>query len=136
MTIGFSKAWFYHSISAGIDSKLSRDDEKAIIIKMILNSDSEKVKLYANDEANKLDVYVRTGIHISDSDPDLHVQAILGSTDETKWTKGDVELTVHIAYHEDADKAYKTKEYTNAPKNSGQKKVVNKPKGNFQGWKK
>jgi hypothetical protein len=76
------------------------DEEKQLIEKMIKECDDGMVRAYCYDTEKKLGVYVRTGVHRSNSDKGLHVQVVLGSTDPSTWTSGsaDTGFTVHIQY--------------------------------------
>ena len=108
MTIGFSKDWAHDSWSKRGDGSLSQEHEKAWIEYMIHHCDSATVKEYAASEPDLLHgdtgkaVYVRTGIHVSRSEPQLHVQAVLGSNDPDCWKQGGASggYTAHILWGE------------------------------------
>ena len=126
MTINFSKGWDYYSLSAEKGATISVDDEKALVISMILNCDDDLVKSYATSTLDPgPDVFVRTGVHVSQSDPALHVQACLGNSDPESWKKSDagITYTYHIMWHDasggESTKKYATKKYENKPKNVG-----------------
>jgi hypothetical protein len=108
MTIGFSKNWTHHSWSKREDGNLSQEHEKAWIEYMIHHCDSDTVREYAESDPDLgKGVYVRTGIHVSKTEPQRHVEAFLGSDGPAGYTAhilwGEGQAPFHVDLVSDVD---------------------------------
>jgi hypothetical protein len=119
MTVAFSKEWFHYSWSTNPAVKLDQETEQHLIEEMIRNSDSDLVRLFALNDS-EYGVYVRTGLHTSQTESRDHVQVVLGSNDPSSWKKGaaDSGKTAHIIFHDprgNPTKRYETHVYDGQP---------------------
>jgi hypothetical protein len=119
MTIAFSKSWFHHSWSTNPAVKLDQQAEELLIREMVRNSDSDLVRLFALSES-EYGVYVRTGLHSSQTEGRDHVQVVLGSNDPQSWKKSAAETgkTAHIIFHDprgNPTQRYETHVYDGQP---------------------
>jgi len=95
MTMGFSPGWDYYSWSK--QGLVNVDNEQALILEMVRNSDDPKVKGYAQSNSG-CDLYVRTGLHTSHTDPTDHVQVQLGTRAAPYASAACPAYTCHIRY--------------------------------------
>jgi len=96
MSVAFSPNWSHYSWSS--QGYTDQESERQLILEMIRNCDSDRIKSYAESLSGG-QVYVRTGIHTSVSEHRDHVQVQLGcdngSYQSTQWPG----YTAHIIYN-------------------------------------
>lgn len=118
MTVAFSKNWSHYSWSTDPTVKLDQGTEQRLIEEMIRNSASDLVRMCAL--SSEYGVYVRTGLHKSQTENRDHVQVVLGSNDPESWKKSAAETgkTAHIIFHDprgNPTQRYETHVYDGQP---------------------